>query len=682
MSDYSLLGSFSDGGASGLNAELITKLKDAETVTKVDPLTEEIENIPLETEKMDEIRTQIDSFIEMVDYFDIYSDENIFNQYVFDSSGASAVFDRDESSVLEDGLTSVHVDALAQKDIYQSDSVTNKTSTIGGTSEEDTITIGIESKPVYQSNAVYDNSSNALSNVSGSSFVGDFTINNGTTDFTITTDATTTWDDLKDQINNADSTLVAKFENNRLSITHSDGETELAFTSTSGDDIVSNLGLGESGKKFAAVKTERAYTGTNAVTTTDLVGEGSITLTTEGKSSITFDTNSTTTWDDLKDQIDDHPSYVATFDNDGKLKVVASDSSLAINISENLDVTVGFIGSSSSTSRTYEELADAINKDEDLEASMEKVGDDSYKLILKSAETGEDNLLTISTAGIIASDTTLKDLGTVANHVLTAQNLEATVDGINYNLSSNTIELDSGLDITAVKVDEGTDVTTLTVSKDTEAVTLAVEALITQYNSLYDMINEEIDDTDSPIEDKDMLSNILDTVKDMLFQSYGAGEPEYGSKTDSYGDIELSYSNVTNNTINLFSLGIELDQYGALSLDSETFEEIVSGDNENFDFDDLKNVFTGTYTNKGVGVQIQEYLKSLDSYQGALYDYDLDVIERQAELETKKEDEVDALDVKYDAMAAKFAAYAALITTMESSFSSLELMINESTSDS
>jgi len=482
MSDYSLLGSFSEGGASGLNAELITKLKDADTVAKVDPITEEIDSIPTETEAMDEIRTQIDSFIEMMDYFDIYSDENIFNQYVFDSSGASAVFEKDANSVLDEGLVSVNVEQLATKSIWQSKEIT-----------EDY---------VYNKNDPADA-------------------------FAIEIDST--------------------------------------------------------GEKFV-------------------------------------------------------------MDFEGM---------------------------------TIKEIAKEISSYDEFSATVEETSDNQFRLIIQG-ETGEDNKFTIknwatsATLGFNRSD----------SEVAEATDMKATVNGISYELASNTIEMSDGLKITALKVDEPDDATTLTVSKDTEAVTLAVEALITQYNTLHDVITEEIDDPDSVIEDHDMLETILDNVKNMLFKSYGAADPEYGDTLDEYGDVEHSHSNVINNTINIFSLGIELDQYGGLSLDSDTFEDIVSGDSDIFDFDDLKNVFTGTYTNKGLGVQIEEYLSSLDSYEGALYDYDLEVIERQAELETKKEDEIDKLDIKYNAMAAKFAAYAALITTMESSFSSLELMINESTSDS
>ena len=77
-------------------------------------------------------------------------------------------------------------------------------------------------------------------------------------------------------------------------------------------------------------------------------------------------------------------------------------------------------------------------------------------MVIKSGESGTSNAISISQTDI--------DLGfeDEDNHVLTAQNLLATVDGIDYDMSSNEITLDSGLIIKAV--DEGT--STITIEKD------------------------------------------------------------------------------------------------------------------------------------------------------------------------------------------------------------------------
>jgi len=60
MSDYSMMGSFSTGGASALNGELIQKLKDAETKSKVAPLDNKLDDWQVESDKMTEINEKVD----------------------------------------------------------------------------------------------------------------------------------------------------------------------------------------------------------------------------------------------------------------------------------------------------------------------------------------------------------------------------------------------------------------------------------------------------------------------------------------------------------------------------------------------------------------------------------------------------------------------------------------------
>ena len=83
--------------------------------------------------------------------------------------------------------------------------------------------------------------------------------------------------------------------------------------------------------------------------------------------------------------------------------------------------------------KTYQELADAINADANFNATVEQVGTSSYRIVIKSAESGTANALTITQTG---EDLGLND---APNHTLTAQNLVATVDGVAYDVSTNVI---------------------------------------------------------------------------------------------------------------------------------------------------------------------------------------------------------------------------------------------------
>ena len=478
--DYSMIGSMGGEAAQSVNGDMINKIRAAEEKSVIAPITEDIENIDIETEKLTEIKEKVLEFQDVVNYFDIYNDENVFNQHLFDTTGSAAVFDAVDMATLEEGTISVNITQLAQKDAFQSNTIA--------------------------------------------------------------------------EVNKDD-----------------------------------NLNLG----------TLSIQIGTAAA--------------------IDFDT----------------------------------------------------------TDKTIEELAAEINNTEGLSSSVEEVGTDTYRLVIKSTESGVDNALTIT--GDASDDLGYTTDGTtenVASHTLTAQNLNATIDGVLYDVSSSSITTQGSLKITGLELG----VSTITISKDTSAVTVAAETMVTKYNELQELLNNEIYSEEAGVEDKSMLKNILSDLKAMLFANYGADTPEYGTEEDEYGDIVKAHSNVTNNDKNLFVLGFELDKSGNLTVDTEVFNGIVSGEDDNYDLDDLQNLFTGTYTNKGVGVELKDYLDALDGYGGAFYDYDIDMIAKKDDLEEDKKNELERLDAKYGIMAEQFSSYSALIAQMESSFNGLKMMIEQSTS--
>jgi flagellar hook-associated protein 2 len=482
--DYSMIGSMGGEGAQSVNGDMINKIRAAEEESIIDPISEKIDNIALETEKIDEIKAKIADFQDIVSYFDLNNDENVFNQFLFDTTGDSAVFDATNMSTLEEGTTQVNVSQLAQKDVYQSNVV-----------------------------------------------------------------------------------LEA--------------------------DLESNL---------------------NAGTFTIQIGS---------EDAIEFDT----------------------------------------------------------TGKTLSQIASEINGTEGIAASVEETGTGEYRLAIKSSDPGLDNALMIRgdasiSLGYSEFDTDgVTEITNATNHTLSAQNLQANIDGIDYNVSSNSITTQGNLTITALKVDAPGEYSSVTVSKDSSAVTVAAEALATQYNELLSLVNEELYSPDSVIGDKDTLRTIVSDIKNMLFLSFGAKTPEFGDAVDEYGDTIYAHSNVTNNDKNIFSYGFELDKSGNLSIDTEIFNKAVD---ENFD--DLKNVFTGVYENKGLGVQIKDYLDTLSGYDGLLTKYEESMGERQTELESEKEDEIERLDSKYGLMAQQFSEYSAIIAQLEASFGGLKMMIEQSTS--
>ncbi|KAB7886825.1 flagellar filament capping protein FliD [Poseidonibacter ostreae] len=292
--------------------------------------------------------------------------------------------------------------------------------------------------------------------------------------------------------------------------------------------------------------------------------------------------------------------------------------------------------------KTYEELEEEMGYYTELDVALEQVSDDSYRLVIKSANNGLENGLTITQSDI--------DLGleNESNHVLSAQNLIASVDGIDYNLSSNNISMTNGLSITALEEGDSS----ITLVRDDTVFVAAVEDMVYKYNELVDLVDSKIlGDEDDPavISDSSTLKNMMSSIKEILFDSYGLDDEE-----------------------NLFSYGMSFDSDGYLELDSTELSSAIS---ENYD--DIKELFTGYAEKEGIGTRLKTYLDALDGYDGLLYTYEEKLEDSIDTLDDDYTEASEALDEKYESMATQFAAYTVLITEMETAFSSLEAIINE-----
>ena len=371
--------------------------------------------------------------------------------------------------------------------------------------------------------------------------------------------------------------------------------------------------------------------------------------------------------------------------------------------------------------KTYEDLAEEINNSSKFNASVEAVGTDSYRLVIKSENSGIDNALNITesgynlglneflstatvTSGTVPAvgltlnlngtsfttdgvenysefiaridadaafdasidgngnvsirrsdgtslDVTTDDLGLNLvnnNHTLTAQNLKAKIDGIDYDVSSNLITVDGGLKITAVKTGEST----ISIEKDTTNITTFFKDFIDKYNTLLDTIDNELYSAESKIDDRSTLRTILSQIKDKIFGSYGSNSDQ-----------------------NLFNFGLTLDKTGALYLDEATFNSAVSSD-----FDNLKDLFVGTAEKEGFGTQLKTLLDDMDGYDGLITSYEDNMTERKTSLTKELTKATEDLDSKYAQLAQQFADYGTIISKFNAQFSSLEMMIQQSIS--
>jgi flagellar hook-associated protein 2 len=297
----------------------------------------------------------------------------------------------------------------------------------------------------------------------------------------------------------------------------------------------------------------------------------------------------------------------------------------------------------STEGKTYKELVNEMNNKSLLDAKLEQVSDDSYRIVLKSNESGLSNALSITQSNV--------DLGfeEESNHVLSAQNMKASIDGISYDVSSNKVTMQNGLIIKAVEV--GT--STITLERDDALIVETIQSIASKYNDLIDLVDSYIlGDEDDPatISDSSTLRTMMSTIKEILFDTYGLDNEE-----------------------NMFIYGISFDSDGYMQVDSTTLSSAV-----NNNYDDLKELLVGYAEKEGIGTRLKTYLDSLDGLDGLLTSYEDKLNERIDTLNDDYDTASDKLDEKYEQMATQFAAYTVLITQMENSFASLKSIIEGS----
>lgn len=607
------------GGAASLNQETIDKLKAAERKATVEPLEKRLEEITKEggeQEKVAEIKKKIEELLESIKLFDLYAKDGVtaFEQKSASATGTAALFDAANVGKLNVGTTSVKIEALAQRDVLQSAKIYDKTSTIlGADSDDDTLVI-----------------------------------THGGNDFTFET-KDKTYEQLITEIN-YNSNFSANLEE------VSSGEYRLVIKSKE-PGLDNALTIKENGSLSLGLETNNRFESSKTHSSSDTPSAGNLVLNGE-----TFTLDGSESYADLATKINASGSFTATYEND-KLQVTRTDGAEVTVTNDNFDLGLEKSGISSKVyaasnsftstdtpsagniqingttfaldgSESYADLATKINADANLNADFV-----NGKLVVSTVD-GSDITVNNDDFGFGLESST-------GSQTVKAANMEATVDGVAYNVSSNSITVDGGLKITAVELGDAS----INVQEDTSTLANLLKGFTDKYNELVLLVDTELYSAEGVVEDKSSLRSIMDGVKGKLFGSYGK-------------DSDL----------NVFNFGFEIDKSGVLSLDTEKLNDALQKNPE-----DLKMLFLGVAESEGLGTQLKTYLDDLDSFQGLItrYEEGLDTRKKSIEEEQKKAEE--QLDSKYALMSQQFASYGVLISSFESQFAGLKLMINQST---
>lgn len=285
------------------------------------------------------------------------------------------------------------------------------------------------------------------------------------------------------------------------------------------------------------------------------------------------------------------------------------------------------------TNMSYQDFSTKLNE-LGVNSSIEKSGNE-YRMVIKSKDTGLDNKISFS--GELGS----LGLNNETNNVLKSKNLELKVDGIEYSNSTNNIVID-GLKITAIK--EGNSI--IDIKEDKTTLTTFMKEFQTKFNEVNELLQKGIYDKSSNIENKSLLRDISNNLKNTLFG--------HGNTTDQ----------------SIFNIGFSLNEKnGNLIFNEKEFEKAI---NENKS--SIKDLFVGVPEKKGIATELDELISN-SGITKQLLDYDLTILTKQDKLNKEKEEALKTIENKYQLMATQFAAYGNIINQMEASFSGFKMLI-------
>ena len=296
------------------------------------------------------------------------------------------------------------------------------------------------------------------------------------------------------------------------------------------------------------------------------------------------------------------------------LKDITSDQSLTLSVGDkSVDIKVG-------ASTTLEDIINQINDGagDAIKASIVNTGgENGYKMILQSKESGEKNQIkfsvkgsdqaaadgakkVLSALGFNATETAVKDdKGAITGYNLEintadtsaggkqlqkAQDAKFNFNGIDITRSSNSVDdLIIGVTFNLNNVDEKNSTTgalkesVITIGKDTDAVVKSLKSMVTAYNDLISNI--------STATSYDRENGVAGTLNGM------------SEITGIKRKLQNLFESTNSDGKSLQSFGFSFTEKGVLSVDESKLKDTISKDYEGF-----KSFFTNSTEYKNAGV--------------------------------------------------------------------------------
>ncbi len=320
------------------------------------------------------------------------------------------------------------------------------------------------------------------------------------------------------------------------------------------------------------------------------------------------------------------------------------------------------VGSTSTTinytaGMTLEQLKDAINSDASLEgkavANIVEESSGVYRLVINPIgdEDGQDVTITDNSGGLDTGLTTgaSNTTGTMSE-VQSAGDASFKYNGIALTRSSNTVEdLIVGVKI---ELKQNGASANISISQDREPIAKELENFVNAYNS---MIKELGDMTTADV--------------------------EKGQRGVFFGNTEIrnlgreitrliTYSDEKGNS--LANFGIEMNKDGQLSFNRSDFDAQMDKDPDN-----VMKFFSGaSLDEKGIFDLIDEKLESYTKFNTGIFAIlDGGIEKEKKSLQENYTRSMELLNKRYDSLTERFVAYDAIISKLNTQFSTLQMQI-------
>ncbi len=472
----------------------------------------------------------------------------------------------------------------------------------------------------------------------------------------------------------------------------SGGTDAVSVTASSGSDVqsfnITNVSKAE--------KDVWNSTTSFSSTSTALAGLGTGTLTIAiGDKTLDFDYTPTTTIDDIKLAINDNigesltASSLQIGNNSYSLAVTADSLNEAITFTDSNSVTtaqkdtITLTGNavsgdtfkwSDGTNELTINLVDgedptatgitivnAINNDPTLNTLYTATATaNGFTIEAKNAGTAFSGTATstgtqtsseaTTTANIDASNSLASILG--LNNIQVAKAATFDYNGISISRSTNDIsDLINGVTITLNQNQLATDTANIKITQNNTSISETMSKFVENYNSLASNL-------------KDMTAVNTETGTLGIFNS------------DSFiKSISRTLTNIITQTNpngnSLVSYGLTIARDGTMSLDSTVFDKKFKDDPAGMEL-----LFRGDSSTDGIFKKLNTQMTSYTSYDGALTNFSNQLDTSKLALTTQYDKQKALLDSRYETMTKKFTAYDAMISKINSQFSSLQMMID------